>query len=65
MLIVGAPLFLHAGKLEARIGQVEAQVDQNRARLADGQEKYTVIIDRLARIETTQNQILNAVTRGK
>jgi hypothetical protein len=65
-LMIGAPLILRAGELETRVKAAEAAIEQNRARLADGQEKYTVIIDRLARIETTQRQILEAVeTRSK
>lgn len=60
-LIVGAPLFLQAGRLEARVSQIESDVTANKSRLSSDQEKYTAIIDRLARIETTQRQILDAI----
>jgi hypothetical protein len=60
-LIVGGPLFVQAGKLEARVATIEGDVTTNKARLSTDQEKYTTIIDRLARIETTQRQILDAI----
>ena len=53
-LLIGAPIVLHVGKVEARLANVEKQ--------ADG---YTVIIERLTRVETKQNQILDAITHRK
>lgn len=49
-LLIGAPVVLHAGKVEARLQNVERQA-----------EGYTSIIERLTRVETKQDQILEAI----
>ena len=53
-LLIGAPVLIHAGKVEARLTNVEKQA-----------EGYTSIIERLTRVETKQDQILDAVTQRR
>jgi hypothetical protein len=62
-LTIGGPIILRAGALETRVSHVETSVTESRARLADGDTKYTAIIDRLARIETSQQEILIELRR--
>lgn len=54
-----------AGAIEARITASEQSIERNRSTLSDGQEKYVKIIERLTKIESKQDQLLEAVQRPK
>ena len=53
-LIVAGPLFVRVGNFETRLAAAEATLERNRGEITDTRE-------RLVRIETKQEQILEAV----